>query len=558
MEILSVVGDASALRITTTGGIYDLNSKEMWLVRRIDPAVNQVNPRPVAKMVFEQSLGPLSVSSASKRACVVTSGRLTFDFRSDCLVLITCRDERTAYKFESLIVDPPWAKGHGGERMWTDGYGGSMHAANPNGPRPRVSEVSPNGMKVELKPGAGSAVAVFPPKLFDYERLYGRRARPHVYYAGNRDDQLSATLQRLDELAAERFGVIMLFAGHYDGAETGEVIRAERPVFDGGRYVYRYRRPESIRKFVRAVHADGFKVITYIAGGKFGRKQDQGTTLAFMREFQAEYRLDGWYFDHAGGGKNWLESYNFVRQVREDVGPAGVLIHHDSVDIWGGWDGRVLVPLDAYMDYTVKGETGPLAAQVHGPNNPFMRYYVSGYGMSQALGSHKICTSGSAAITLEETYRVRAANLLGEARVPFWAYEKWKRAFQPTYEARRRAYLAGRLRPDVDWPAEWFAEVSGLRATATGPRSAEIVWSTPVPADSEVRYALREGGGLSGSADTSKRSLDALAVRSHRIRLRGLERGTEYQFAVRSRTRGREGGERVWGGVGTFRTAARP
>lgn len=558
MEILSVVGDRRRIRITTTGGIYDLTRKEMTLIRRIDPAINAVNPRPVAKMVFGADIGPLSVGSASKRRCVVEGQLLSFDFRSDCLVLVTCLAEPVTYTYESLITDAPWAKGRGSERIWTDGYGGSLHAANPDHPGLRVVEGSPDVIKVTLKPGTGAAMAVFPPRKFDYEALYGREARPHVWWAGNTDLGLTETAARLDELARRRFGVIMLYAGHYDGELSREVTHDELPVFDGGRCVYRFRDPARIRAFVKGAHAGGFKVIAYLAAGKFAWKQDKEVTLQFMGEFQKAYELDGWFFDNARGGRNWLASYDFVRRVRADVGPEGVLYHHNSVDVWGRMsrDGR-LVPLDAYMDYTLAGETGPLADQVHGPNDPYLRYCVSGYGMSQALGTHKIATSGKAAITRAESYRVRAENLLGGGRCAHWTYDEWQRSYKPGYEARRQAYLAGRLKPDVDWPAPWFADVHNLRAVGTGPTTAEITWQTPVPADTEVRYAKRKGGGLSGVRDTSRRKADALAIKSHRVRLRALEPGTEYQFAVRSRVRRRHGQERVWGGVGTFSTAPR-
>ncbi len=557
MEVLSVVGDASKLKVTTTGGIYELTPRGMNLIRRIDPRLNKVKPRPVAKVAFDPPLGPLSVASATKRSCVINGRGVSFEFRSDCLVLLSCLSKPVSYRFESLIKDAPWAKGSGSDRMWTDGYGGSLHAANPGLGPPRVMESSPDGMTMALKPGSGTALAVFPPKPFDYDRLYGQRARPHICYAGGRDDQLARTALSLDELAAERFGVILIFGGHYEAtlAKSGRMV--SHPVLDGERYVYRYRRPEMIKAFVAAAHAKGFKVITYLAGGRFARKQDKDTTLAFMRELQQEFDLDGWYFDHAGAGKHWLDSYEFVRQVRADVGPEGILYHHDSVDIWGGREGCVLVPLDAYMDYTLKGETGGLAGDVHGPNSPYMRFYVSGYGLSQALGTYKIATTGRASITFDESHRVLAENLLGASRVTAWLRDGWAKSYRPGYEVRRRAYLEGRLEPDVSWPPSWFGDVRDLRVVRVKPTSVDIVWKTPVPADSEVRYALGDGGGLSGAADTSRRKLEARRQASHQVRLRGLQPGTEYQFAVRSISRGPDGRVQAWGGAGTFSTTAR-
>ncbi len=565
MEVISVLGDRDAVQVTTTGAVYELGRREMTLIRRIDPATNEVcrdtSGRRVAKMVFDADLGPLVMESASKRVCIVASDCARFDFHSDGLTLITSQNAETLkrknaktlrYRYESLIEEAPWVKGQGGERMWTDGYGGSLHAAIPGGRAPIVTDIAETGMTVSLEPGAGAAVAVFPPKRFDFEKLYGAGARPHLFWAGNTDRELEATASRLDELRGQRFGVIILYAGHYDGVHSGETRDDEEPVQDGGRWVYRFRDPDRVKTFVELAHSKGFKVICYLAGGRFAKRQPPEATLEFMRQFRAAHALDGWYFDHAGAGRNWLESYDFVRQVRADVGAAGVLLHHDSVDVWGGWDGRRLVPLDAYMDYTLSGETGPLADDVQGPKSAYLRYCVSGYGLSQALGIHKIATSGRAAITLEESLRVAAENLLGGSRCAAWSHDEWMRAYRPGYEARRAAYLAGHLKPEVDWPADWFGDVTGLQVGPCDSGSVEITWQTPVVADSEVRCAKLQGGGLSGAGDTSIRKHDPMKGRTHRIVLRSLEPGTEYQFAVRSRARRGDGGEHVWGGAGRF------
>ena len=55
-----------------------------------------------------------------------------------------------------------------------------------------------------------------------------------------------------------------------------------------------------------------------------GQRQNISTTLQWMREFQQEYNLDGWYFDNADAG-TLLEDYEFIKQVRRDVGDNGII-----------------------------------------------------------------------------------------------------------------------------------------------------------------------------------------------------------------------------------------
>lgn len=555
MAIDSVVGNAERIRVTTTGAVYDLTGRGLALVRRIDPASNGIKPRMVAELVFDEPIGALQVIHADRRKCLIGSARVEVEFRSDSLVMVTCKDTQISYVYRSLIPDPPWAKGPKGERMWTDGYGGSLHAVNPAKPGAKVIRARGDEVAMSLEAESGVAMAVFPPKAFDFERLYGVEARPHIWYAGSTNRDLDRAEARFDELVDQRFGVIQLYAGHY-----GNVVRGgpkpEQPIWEDDRLVYRFRDPERVQSFCRAARARGFKVIAYMAAGAFaGHSMEH--TLSFMRAFQADHGLSGWYFDNAAGGSNWMESYEFVRRVREDVGDEGILYHHDSVDVWAGMarDGRVLVPLDAYMDYTLKGETGELANQVHGPDHDYMRYYTSGYGLAQALGTFKISTSGRAAVTKGDSFRVLAQNVHGGGRAADWTYRLFQRTFLPGYEMRRRAYLAGQFHPDVTWPPRWYQELAAVRVEEVGPGGAVLIWETPIPTDSDVRYARQGSGGLSDVSNATMRHQRTKLARKHRVWLRGLKRGTGYRFAIRSTGPDAAGVMRVWGRVGGFDTA---
>ena len=131
-----------------------------------------------------------------------------------------------------------------------------------------------------------------------------------------------------------------------------------------------------------------------------------------MRDFQKEYNLSGWYFDNVDTYRgNLLKNYEFIKQVRKDVGDEGIIFIHNSVDAWDGWlkyRGLKEIMIDAYADYTVSGETDHtlinktymgLSAQVDSPNDPYFRYFTSNYGMSQAIPHHILITNQREALS---------------------------------------------------------------------------------------------------------------------------------------------------------------
>ena len=143
-----------------------------------------------------------------------------------------------------------------------------------------------------------------------------------------------------------------------------------------------------------------------------------------------------------------MADYNFIRQVRSDVGDANVIWHHDSWDAWdpisgGSWDqtkysGLKAVFLDAYVNYTLTGEDGTIAEVDH-PNDSYCRYFSSGYGLSQAYGEQMFKTNFKAAISTNEITRVLGENLNCIVRAcdnniknPT---EPWVNYFKPIYDA---------------------------------------------------------------------------------------------------------------------------
>ncbi|MFH0982616.1 MAG: fibronectin type III domain-containing protein [Planctomycetota bacterium] len=547
------------VQVTTTGALFQITPREVRFFRLIDPATNDVAPREVARMEFGSSLGPLSLGPVSKRSCVIQGAGVTLDIRSDSLMFIANPSDSAslAYVYRSLIPNAPWGKGSGADRMWTDGGGGTLHLSHPRAPV-TASAAEPDGMRVTIGPKRRAAVAVFPPKKFDFEKLYGREARPHVYL-NFFPDKLDRDARILEALAQRGYGVFCLFHTYYvDDPASGGYL-GDRPLRnpETQRAEYRFKDPAAVDRFISAAHAKGFKVIAYFSAPGFravAKDQPIESMLSFMREFQQRHHLNGWYFDNAALG-DWLETYNFIRQVWADVGKDGVIYHHDTVDVWGGLSGLVMVPVDAYADYTVKGEGGPLA-EVHTPNDPAIAYYTGGYGLSQAIPCHIVHSRGGSALTCAEIKRLLGENLNGSVFASNWweadgrQVAEWDEYYRPFYEARRQQYLSGPFSPRIHWPVDWFRQAQDVKVETSTPTSAQIEWRTDQPATGQIRYTTTKQNDFR-DRETLR---DPRPLREHQVLLHGLEPGTTYRFAIRSSNGARGDQEVIWGYVGTFET----
>jgi len=557
MKLESITGNHDGFTVTTTGAVYEIGRNSVQLIRRIDPLTNTYNPRHVARITFND-IGKLQVIDANSESCKIISEQLAFEIFSDSAMLIAHCDcpgavSTFSYSYSNLLTNAPQKVGPGTERFWTDGYGGSLHAQNPVHQGSYVaSNVTEDSFTITLGIDAGSFVAVFPPKQFDFEYLYGANSRPHVWFAGV---DLAYTLDNLQTLKDQGFGVIMPWAGLYNGPETGLVDISEKPIYDedaeGNRSNYRYEwdDPVAIQAAIDAFQAEGFKVIPYFSGWWWSLVASKQESLTFMRSFMSTYNFDGWYFDNAGAGANWMEDYLFMKQVRRDIGDDGIIYHHNSVDLWAGLarDGRVLVPADAYANYTLKGETGTLAEQIHDPNDPYLRFVTSGYGMAQTLGTHKLTSNGQASLNRRDLRRATGQNYNGSSRShTSWTFrDPWENYFYPAYLQRQTEYLSGDFTPDVSWPLDWWFAPTNIAVTPTE-NSAAITWSTPVPSDSLVRYALPdESIQVAGISNT--------VLTDHYILVPDLLPNQEYRFSIRSTD-----GQRVWGYYGTFTTLSPP
>jgi hypothetical protein len=194
-------------------------------------------------------------------------------------------------------------------------------------------------------------------------------------------------------------------------------------------------------------------------------------------------------------------------------------------------------------------------AEVDSPNAPYLRYQTSGYGLSQAFGTHKRLSTAHAAISIKELDRAMAGDLNSVERN---RSKEWQSFYKPFYDGRRAEYLSGSFSPDVQWPVKWFREPEGVTAKQLSATTFEISWRTDSPSDSEVAWTSKESWwptGLPNWPDGPDGSFRApQQVTEHKLLIEGLAPATGYRFRIRSSNQKPLAEEVVWGSTGSFST----
>ncbi len=576
MEIESVSQDSNGITVITTGARYVLNGTGIKMYRRIDPNTNSINEREVAELAFDADIGSLSIEFFDTRRALVDSDKATFDFQSDSLFFVTAKEDVNV-THTNLIANAPWnapldPDERDLDRMWTDGYGGSLLASISQATAGSVISEDVDFTTVSLLPGDETAHMVYPAKPFDFNGLYGTNARPFMYYLFNTtemNDFVNNTNNFRQNLVDDGFGVIMLWNAVYTNSHTPQLLDSDPDILG-----YNVSDPNYVKNIINVAHANEFKIIAYLLAPAHSywdyeeQHQDIAVTLNWMKNFQEEYGFDGWYFDNANVSDDVIDDYDFIRQVRTDIGINGIIYHHDSVDVWatgtiyGGYSGLRAIMVDAYANYALTGETGTIA-EIDYPNDPYLRFYTAGYGLSQAYASHKRKNNGSMSLSEEEKNRIMAENLNGCECGERSRENSWINSFKPFYDIRKTEYLndPNHFDPDVDWPIDpnngWFRMPTSISVTDINSNSTTITWTTNENSDSEVTYTSTGYWWASyyGDPNAPDGSVsDSNLVTEHSITLTGLDSNTPYEFKIRSSNGQSVVNEIIWGYVGSFTT----
>ena len=398
MQIEHVWQEPDKITVETSGAIYELTQAGLDMTRKIDPASNSVNPRQVACLKFNSKPGVLEISSADREICVVRSPEVEFRFHSDSLVFLTYVGKASFSYTHINIIDAQWDKHkEHSNRMWTDGYGGSLHAlaqgtvsATPQvftfGKYPR------NGTLFDVPYRSQMAHMVFPAKPFDFEALYGSDARPFSVFTYNLG-HLRLLAERVesdpDFVQDNYFGYAVGMNGftvedprrHWlinnptlfgykhlwtratfppgDGQKEAvatefynimsRLYPGQQPPLTYDQYINHYGLFISLTTveklqlagYVQTLRQHGLKYLLGLGAYLFWLPDShQDLVIGWLKQLREQVDYDGFYFDSgAYGAANdgpWYATYRFFRRLRKELGEDLYIFHHDSTDAWGG------------------------------------------------------------------------------------------------------------------------------------------------------------------------------------------------------------------------------
>jgi hypothetical protein len=372
MRIESATQKQGVITVITTGAKFQIDSRgaiHCW--QRIP------RERRVLGVRFAQAVGPFRIEKRDGFSCTVSCPGAVLTFHGDSLVILKLKENLKA-SFTGLF-SPAYHFEKGGKWILIDKDGGFgiYPVAEKTTSAPVFSKL-PWNIAYEFTTGDEAWLSVFPPRPYNWNRAF--EAIEHdAYDAADpypTNDQIAE--------AAKYCKVLALHANIWrDIPESAKQKLSQIPrykhyihgpmPFASAKHV-----PINMKEFIRVrdeAHKRGMKVVVYVSP-YYSTAPD---IFAEMRRVLNEYKLDGLYFD--GISMDFRMSYAIIRRAREILGNDRILYVHCSTDPLG--DSRIYCPfIDTYADYILRGEAGVRGMKLQ----PFLRWTISGYNISNAVG----------------------------------------------------------------------------------------------------------------------------------------------------------------------------
>ncbi|NOZ23291.1 MAG: hypothetical protein GXP25_19635 [Planctomycetes bacterium] len=369
MSVEDAVEEKGIFSIRTTGAVY-----------RLDPATGILTcrqriekEREVAVLKFSTRLGKLRIARKDRDVCVVTGDDVSFGFQGDSLVTIA-----TNKPLEFTVTSKIGTKHFRSTNqhfLAIDDEGGfcAVTYARPHLNSPgsmmttRPEKTSAPGWSAEYRIGERemAGIAVFPARPFDWDRSFKKR----IVNTGKCPD-----LEALREYS-KYANVLFLFAGIYKEHYAGY---CHAP--------YTVKDPEKLKQTIKEAHKLGMQVICYRHPCSYiWADIPLDKAIADMKAFRKEYKFDGWYFDGLYYAGSWMDTYIFIRTMRESVGPEGVIYTHCTLNPPARMCELYCPFIDSYSDFLLRGE----GQTIRGPKDPYLRYVINTYKISNAIATLK-------------------------------------------------------------------------------------------------------------------------------------------------------------------------
>ena len=350
MRVEQATFEAGRLMVRTTGAEYRLDANRGILSCRQRIG----SQREIAEVKLAGPLTHPEIVSQNEDLCLVRAGETGLAFHGDSLVCLasnvplhyTITSRIGAKHFAAtdqhfLAIDDEGALcalTYARPRL---NSAGSSMAAQP-------VQTSQPGWRAEYRIAAKEVgtIAVCPARPFDWERSFRKRI---VGTTGCPKEEAVREFSR-------HANVLFLFNQFY----------ADHP---GGKWhaPYAVADPQQLRNTIRLAHELKMQVICYQHPTSYvwaGISLDE--TVAFMRRFRQEYGFDGWYFDGLYYEGDWMETYHFIRAMRDEVGPEGIIYTHCTLNPPSRMCTLYCPFIDSYSNFLLRGE----GQTIHGTKGP--------------------------------------------------------------------------------------------------------------------------------------------------------------------------------------------
>ncbi len=396
--------------VETTGAIYELNNS----TGNLRCYQNGEKPRLIQTTKFSRPFQDLRIERTTPDVCVLQGRDLCLGIQGDSLVTIVTN---TPLKFdvESAIEAKHFRKTDQ-HLLAIDSQGGFCIMPHTRDEFNSSGSILLSPPKDTTKPGwrAGFLIAkgemvgisVFPPKPFSWERSFDLRIVMTM------QPPPAGVLQRYRDYA----NVLSLFTGTYTGTPQE---RYHAP--------YQMKNALRLKRTIDHAHKIGMKVLLY--RHMMSYLWDGSTCEAAfedMKRCREAFGFDGWYLDGLFVDKSWVDSYRFIRKLRDEVGD-GVIYTHSTRNAPFQSISLYCPFIDVYSDFQLRGE----GQDIYGECDPYLRYVVGTYNISNSIATLKgnrffqVSTKNHhnkrSCMPLKEQLRIML-QLNGRCR---WAYPVW-------------------------------------------------------------------------------------------------------------------------------------
>lgn len=342
------------------------------------------------------------VESASEEVIHAASGSISVQLHDDGLLVLRAR-RALSLDFDTRFT-PEYVHRRRGEVFVADRLGGyALHLRGGGECR---------GDRWALAPESELWVSIFPPRQPRLEHLswsIAHEGRPRPFP--------SATLPSdalIDEVA-EHCQVLAVHAYFWRGVPLRERPKLSRYVWR--RCAWRSREhvpvdPEGLLRVRERCTARGLKLLLYVSP-LYSQAPD---ILGELERIHEVHGADGFYLD--GLAQDLSRARALARGARRIVGDAGLLYLNSSEQPFR--DPRLPCPLvDTHADFVLRGAAGRRGL----PLRTFLRYAVSGWNLSQAVGVW--CHYGSSGWPIDRVpKRSHVQSALAE-HVRIWRRSHW-------------------------------------------------------------------------------------------------------------------------------------